>query len=152
MDIIGFLCVSLVSITIQLHENLGSRRAYSEACFSSQNGDRAWGCTTEEQHSVALFFRAKGLNANDIHQEMFPVYGGKCLSHKRIQHWVEKFSQGRLKVADDDRPGAEVAETTDKRLLCCGFWRTAKAMGQVYKCSLSTITRVECRYTLRQPL
>jgi hypothetical protein len=25
---------------------------------------------------------AKGLNANDIHKEMFPVCGGKCLLHK----------------------------------------------------------------------
>jgi hypothetical protein len=30
--------------------------------------------------------------------------------------------------------GAEVAETTVKRLLCCGFRRTGKAMGQVYQC------------------
>jgi hypothetical protein len=27
-----------------------------------------------------------------------------------------------------------VAETTIKRLLCCGFRRTGKAMGQVYQC------------------
>jgi hypothetical protein len=27
-----------------------------------------------------------------------------------------------------------VAETTDKRFLCCGFRRTGKAMGQVYRC------------------
>jgi hypothetical protein len=30
--------------------------------------------------------------------------------------------------------GAEVAETTVKRLLCCGFRRTGKATGQVYQC------------------
>jgi hypothetical protein len=43
IDVIGFLCVSLGSSTVQLHESLGSRRAYacSEAGFSSQNGDRA---------------------------------------------------------------------------------------------------------------
>jgi hypothetical protein len=29
--------------------------------------------------------------------------------------------------------GAEVAEALDKRLLCCGFRRTGKAMGQVYQ-------------------
>jgi hypothetical protein len=27
-----------------------------------------------------------------------------------------------------------VAETTAKRLLCCGFLRTGKAIGQVYQC------------------
>jgi hypothetical protein len=44
-DVIDFLCVSLSSNTFQLHVSLGSRRAYacSEAGFSSQNGDSAWG-------------------------------------------------------------------------------------------------------------
>jgi hypothetical protein len=65
---------------------------------------------------------------------MFPVYGGKCLSRKAVHNWVEKFSQGRSKVADDARPGAEVAETTVKRLLCSGFRRTGKAMWEVYRC------------------
>jgi hypothetical protein len=51
-----------------------------------------------------------------------------------IHNLVEKFSQGRSKVADDARPGAEVAETTVKWLLCCGFRRAGKAMGQVYHC------------------
>jgi hypothetical protein len=37
---------------------------------------------TEEQRSVVLFWGAKGLNAKDIHKEIFPVYGGKCLSRK----------------------------------------------------------------------
>jgi hypothetical protein len=34
--------------------------------------------TTEEQHFPVRFLWAKGLNAKDIHKEMFPVYGGKC--------------------------------------------------------------------------
>jgi hypothetical protein len=43
MDVTGFLCVSLGNSTVQLHDSLGSGRgcAYSEAGFSSQNGDRA---------------------------------------------------------------------------------------------------------------
>jgi hypothetical protein len=61
---------------------------------------------------------AKGLNAKDIHKEIFPVYGGKF---KVVHNWVEKFSQKRSKVADEARPGAEVAETTVKRLICYGF-------------------------------
>jgi hypothetical protein len=72
---------------------------------------------------------AKGPNAKDIQKEVFPAYGGKCLSSKAVHNWVEKFSQGRSKVADDARPGTEVAETTVKRLLCCGFRRTGKAVG-----------------------
>jgi hypothetical protein len=65
---------------------------------------------------------ANVINANDTHKEMFPICGAKCLSSKSVHSWVEKFSQGRSKVADDARPGAEVAETTVRRLLCCrGF-------------------------------
>jgi hypothetical protein len=81
--------------------------------------------TTEEQRSVVRFLWAKGIKAKDIHKEMFPVL--RC-------YGVELFSQGRSKVADDARPSAEVAETAVKRLLCCGFRRTGKAMGQVYQC------------------
>jgi hypothetical protein len=65
---------------------------------------------------------------------MFPVYCGKCLSRKAVHNGFDKFSQGRSKVADDARPGAEVTETTVKRLVCCGFRRTDKATGQVYQC------------------
>jgi hypothetical protein len=43
MDTIGFLCVSLGSSTVQLHDSLDGRFACicSEAGFSSQHGDRA---------------------------------------------------------------------------------------------------------------
>jgi hypothetical protein len=43
-----------------------------------------------------------GLNAEDIHKEMFPVYDGKCLSRKAVQNWVNKFSHRRSKVVDDE--------------------------------------------------
>jgi hypothetical protein len=56
------------------------------------------------------------------------------LSRKAVHNWVDKFSQGRLKVADDARPGEEMAETAVKRLVCCGFRRTGKAMGQMSEC------------------
>jgi hypothetical protein len=55
MDVKGFLCVSLGSSTVQLHYSLRCTWACSEADFSSQSGDRAWGCTTEEQRSVVRF-------------------------------------------------------------------------------------------------
>jgi hypothetical protein len=32
--------------------------------------------TTEEQSFIVCFLWAKGLNAKDIHKEMFPAYGG----------------------------------------------------------------------------
>jgi hypothetical protein len=45
---------------------------------------------TEEQHSVVHFLWAKELNAKDIYKEIFPVYGGKCLSCKAFHNWFEK--------------------------------------------------------------
>jgi hypothetical protein len=48
-------------------------------------------CITEEQRSVMSFLWAKGLNAKDIHKEIFLVYGGKCLSRKAVHYWFKKF-------------------------------------------------------------
>jgi hypothetical protein len=42
--------------------------------------------TTEEQRSVSRFLCAKGLNANYILTEIFPVYGGKFLSRKAVHN------------------------------------------------------------------
>jgi transposase len=44
---------------------------------------------------------------------MFSAYVGKCLSRKAIHKWVEKFSQGRSKVAGDARPGHPVEIATE---------------------------------------
>jgi hypothetical protein len=68
-----------------------------------------------------VFLCASGLNEKYIHKEMFSVYAGTCLSRKAVHNWVDKFSQRLSKFADDARPVAEVAETTVKRLLCCGM-------------------------------
>jgi hypothetical protein len=70
------------------------------------------GYTTEELRSLMRFFVVKRLNAKDILKEIFPVYGGKCLSRKAVQKWVEKFSRGRLKDAGDPRPGRPVEIVT----------------------------------------
>jgi hypothetical protein len=46
-------------------------------------------CSAKEQRSLVVFFLwAKGLNAKDIHKEMFPVYSGKCVSRKAVHNWV----------------------------------------------------------------
>jgi hypothetical protein len=55
------------------------------------------GLTTEEQRSLIRFLLAKELNAKDVHKEVFPIYGGKCLSRSAAHNWDEKFSQGRSK-------------------------------------------------------
>jgi hypothetical protein len=48
--------------------------------------------TTEVQHSGVRFVWAEVLNAKDIHKEVFPVYGGKCLLHKAVHNWVANVS------------------------------------------------------------
>jgi transposase len=61
----------------------------------------------------------KRLNGKDIHTEMFSIYGGKCLLRKAVHNWVEKFSQGGSKAADDARPGhpdKTVTEATVQRV------------------------------------
>jgi transposase len=75
-------------------------------------------CTTEEQCSVVRFSWTGGQNVTDIHKGMLPIYGGKCLSRNTVPNWVEKFSEGRSKVADDARSGCPVdiaTETTVQR-------------------------------------
>jgi hypothetical protein len=49
-------------------------------------------CTIEEQRSGVRFLWAKGLIAKDIHKEMFPVCGEKCLSPKAVHNWVANVS------------------------------------------------------------
>jgi hypothetical protein len=44
---------------------------------------------------------------------MFSVYGGTCLSRKAVHNWVEKFTQGCSKVADDARQGRLVEIATE---------------------------------------
>jgi hypothetical protein len=44
-------------------------------------------CTNEEQHPLVPFVGER-LNAKDIHNEMFCVYAGNCLSRKAIYNWV----------------------------------------------------------------
>jgi hypothetical protein len=46
------------------------------------------GYTTEERRSVMNFLWANRLNAKYIRKEMFPLYGGKCLSCIVVHTWV----------------------------------------------------------------
>jgi hypothetical protein len=50
---------------------------------------------------------------------MFTVGSVCCVI--AVHNCAEKFSQGRSKFADDDRPIAEVAETTVKNFYAAGF-------------------------------
>jgi hypothetical protein len=129
MDVIGFLCVSLGSSTVQLHDSLGIRRACScsEVGFSSYM-TTVLECTNEEGSVLLSFFFFCGQkdSAMDIHKEIFLVYSGKCLSHRAVHNWLANVSLTKRLT-----PSAEVAETTVKTLLCRGVWRTGKALRQV---------------------
>jgi hypothetical protein len=69
-------------------------------------------CNSQEQRSVVHFLWEKGLNAKDIHKEMFPVYSGKCLLYKAAHNSVERFSQEHSKVKDGAQPGNPVEIAT----------------------------------------
>jgi hypothetical protein len=118
MDVTSFLLVSVCSSIAQLHDSVGSRDAClrSEAGFSSQNGYVLEEYITEKQRCCA-FLWVGGLTAKNIHKEMFPAYGGKCLSREAIHNLVEK--RGKYFV-DDEEVEMVVAETTVKILMCCG--------------------------------
>jgi hypothetical protein len=62
---------------------------------------------------LCILLWEKGLNAEDVHKEIFPDYGVKCLSREAVHNWVRKSAQGRSKVADDARPGRPVEIATE---------------------------------------
>jgi hypothetical protein len=49
--------------------------------------------------------RAKGLNANYIHKEMFPICDGKCMPRNAFHNWFEKREKY---FADDEEVETEV--------------------------------------------
>jgi len=52
-----------------------------------------------EQRAIIRFFLwAKGLNANEIHSEMLPAYGDKCLKRPAIHVWCTKFVRGNVNL------------------------------------------------------
>jgi hypothetical protein len=51
---------------------------------------------------LCVFLREKGHNAKNIYKDMFPVYSRKCFSHKAFHIWIQKYSQERLKVSDNE--------------------------------------------------
>jgi hypothetical protein len=131
MDVIGFLCVSLGSSTVKLHDSIGSTHACacSEAGFSSQNGDRAWGVYYRRAAFFCAFFVVRRTQCKGYSCFLFTV-GSVYLIKRFTTGWWQTFRWWRRGW----NGGVEVAKTTVERLLCCGFRRTGKAMGQVYEC------------------
>jgi hypothetical protein len=54
-------------------------------------------------------------------KKCFLVYGGKCLSRKAVHSWVEKFSQGCSKVADDETELRKWLRQESKHFYAAGF-------------------------------
>jgi hypothetical protein len=86
--------------------------------------------TTDKQRSGVRFLWAKGLNAKDFHKEMFPVYIWKCFSCKTVHNWVEKFSEGRSKVAYDARQVRKWLRQQSKDFYVAGFDALVKRWGK----------------------
>jgi predicted Fe-S protein YdhL (DUF1289 family) len=77
-------------------------------------------CTTEEQRSVLRLLR-KRIQYKDIRKEMFPVYGGKCLSRNAVYKGDDKFCQGCSKVADDETGAQKWLRQQSKDSHSAGF-------------------------------
>jgi hypothetical protein len=120
MDVVGFLCVSLGSSIVQLHDSLGGRRAWAcpEVGFNSQNEDRSWGVHYRKAAFFCAFLWAKGPNAKDMNKEMFPVYGGMCLSRKAVHNWVANVSMMTKKFKRRCRSGWD---NSQKDFYAAGF-------------------------------
>jgi hypothetical protein len=74
-----------------------------------------------ESSFLFCFLWAKKPSAKDIHKEMSPAYGGKCLSRKAFHSWVEKFSHRRSKVADDETELRKWLRQQSKDFYAAGF-------------------------------
>jgi hypothetical protein len=63
---------------------------------------------------------------------MFPVHGVTCLLPKAVHKRVKKLAKRFAVDEEVEMGGAEVGETTVKRLLCCGFRRAGIYVGGRY--------------------
>jgi hypothetical protein len=89
-------------------------------------------CTAEEQQRsvVRFFFCWQKCSMQRIFIKKYFLFTVGSVCH------VKRFKAGRQKFHRWRRGwngGADVAETTVKRLLCCEFRRTGKAIGHVYR-------------------
>jgi hypothetical protein len=87
MDVIGFVCVSQGSSTVQLHDSLGTRRACtrSDAGFRSQNGDHTWGLYYRRvAFCCALFRGQKDSMQNILIKKCFLFMVGRVCRVKRF--------------------------------------------------------------------
>jgi hypothetical protein len=132
MDVIGFLCISLGSSTGQLHDSPGIRRACacSEAGFSSEMATVLRNVLPKSDVLLCIFCGQKDSMQRMLIKKCFLFTVGSVCRVKRFITGWQMFRWWRKAW----NGGAEAAETAVKRLLCCGFRPTGKAVGQVYQC------------------
>ena len=73
-------------------------------------------CTTIEQRGVVRFLWAKNMATKGIHEEMPPMYGEHCLSRQAVHNCVQKFSEGRTSIKDEQRVSRQVEIATPATL------------------------------------
>jgi hypothetical protein len=106
------------------------------------------GYPTEEQRSIVPFLWAEGSNAKDIHKDMFPVYGGKCLSRKAVHNWVEKRCK---RFADDEEVETEVRkrlQQDSKGFCAAGYDALVKRCGKFIKAGGGYVEKYHMFYVL----
>jgi hypothetical protein len=75
------------------------------------------GYTIKEKYSILIFYGQMYLIQRLLIKKCFLFTVESVFSRKAVHNLVEKFSQGRSKVENNTLPGAEVAETTVKKIL-----------------------------------
>jgi hypothetical protein len=132
MAVISFLFVSAGSRTVQLHVSLGIRCpcACSEPDFGRQNGDCALRSILPKSSILLCVFCGHKDSIQRIFIQKCSLFrvGSVC----RVKRFITGWQTFRWRRRGWNR-GVEVSETTVRRLLCYGFRRTGKAVGQVHQ-------------------
>ena len=96
-------------------------------------------CTTIEQRGVVRFLWAKGMAAKGIHKVMLSMYGEHCLSRQAVHNLVQKFSEWRTSIEEEERGGRPVKEQcgrgsdSNHKNFSRRFPGTCETVGQVFK-------------------
>ena len=62
------------------------------------------------------------MEPKDIHKEMLPMYGEHCLSRQAVHNWVQKFSEGRTSIEEDEhRVGRITFQQQPEEFYAAGF-------------------------------
>ena len=91
--------------------------------------------TTIEQRGLVRFLWAKDMATKDIHNEVLPMYGKHCLSRQAVRNWVQKFSEGRTSIEDEDLVGRPVEIATPANVAARRRHHRRRQEGHHRRCS-----------------